>query len=137
MPLADQQLYAGLGRKAEEVSAANVPKMNKLQFGQFQRRNNTDKTEFYNTKWFHYAGGITPLSGKNWFGHEINNYAIGEGFAARGWSIGQMSEAILARRYAMMFGNAIYGRDPGGIMGGEIPWAIVGYSYYEARYGGY
>jgi hypothetical protein len=130
----DSQIYGELGSTYNRVSAANIPRMSLVQFLTYQNKNNTDA--FYNAKWYYYGGGLAPLSGKVWFGHEINNMAIGEGFAARGWSTGAMSELILGRRYAMMPWNAIHGIDPGGIMGGEVPWALVGYSYYQIRSGG-
>jgi RHS repeat-associated protein len=129
--IGDKEIYGELGKTFDKVSAANVPKMGFAQFAQFQRNNNTDV--FYNAKWYHYKGELGLFSGKDWFGHEINYMAVGEGFAARGWSTDAMNASILARRDGMMVWNAIHGRDPGGIMGGEIPWALVGYSYYQIR----
>lgn len=132
--IGDREIYGELGKTFDKVSAANVPAMSFAKFAQFQRGNNTDA--FYNAKWYHYEGELGTFSGKDWFGHEINNLAIGEGFAARGWSTNAMNASILARRYGMMVWNVARGRDPGGIMGGEIPWALVGYSYYQIRSSG-
>jgi RHS repeat-associated protein len=130
----DKEIYGELGKIFDKVSAANVPAMTRARFLNFQNKNNTEA--FYNARWYHYEGELGLFSGKDWFGHEINNMAVGEGFAARGWSTGAMNDLILGRRYSMMSWNAMHGRDPGGIMGGEIPWALVGYSYYQIRSSG-
>jgi hypothetical protein len=132
--IGDKEIYGELGKVFDNISAANVPAMTFPQFAQFQRGNNTEA--FWNAKWYHYEGELGLFSGKDWFGHEINYMAVGEGFAARGWSTNAMSASILARRDGMMIWNGIHGRDPGGIMGGEIPWALVGYSYYQIRSSG-
>ena len=136
----DKQVFSALRNKYDEVSAAHLDKMSIPAFWRFQRDNNTAPEEFYNPKMYQYGGALTALQHYHngiYSGHEMNYMAIGEGFAARGLSTEKMATAIIGWRYGILGpSNALQGRPFGGLNGGEYPWALVGYYYYQGRSGG-
>jgi hypothetical protein len=139
-PVGDKQVFSALENKYNEVAAAHLDKMSIPAFWRFQRDNNTAPEEFYNPKIYQYQGALMTLQRYHngiYSGHEMNYMAVGQGFAARGLSTEKMAKAIVGWRYGILGpSNVLRGRPFGGLSGGEYPWALIGYYFYQGRSAG-
>jgi len=134
--IGDANLFPILNNVYASVHAANLQNVSFKQWAEHMRTLNT--AEFYNPNYYSYHGVLKELTG-TFSGHEINYLAVGMGYAARGWSMGEMEWhpifGVYAWKDAQFIWNGLsssrWSRLPySGMRGGEVLWAELGWVYY-------
>ncbi len=132
--LSDAELCRQLERAYPMAQDVASEKSDALYFYRMWNEMDTELFDYNGqTTYYSYHGSLTWMHNDQWENFEVNYIAVGEGFAARGYSIAEMNAIIRDWNSQLSMVLRLTNPIPMSSIYGKMAWAMVGYEYYQQR----